>query len=244
MKAFGIVTSLAALAMMGCGGSGSDGPGAGGAAGAGAGGAGGSAGGAGGAAGGASGAAGPSCANIDYAAYAAMPAVSFKNDVMPILAFSCTVSSACHGVSSHKANLNLGYRCTYDKTVKWTCTYPTTPTYIDGSTTDIDTTAPQPYDPAIASMVRTGLLAPATTVNGGTVQRVAPMHPESSFIIEKLTDTQNSKGYTCTNQDPAYAPLDSCGVFMPLNGNKWCESSERPRFDALATWIAQGALDN
>jgi hypothetical protein len=31
---------------------------------------------------------------------------------------------------------------------------------------------------------------------------------------------------------------------MPLRGDVWCEGKPRTRFDALAAWIAQGALDD
>jgi hypothetical protein len=31
---------------------------------------------------------------------------------------------------------------------------------------------------------------------------------------------------------------------MPLNGERFCQGSYRTRFDAIAAWIAQGALDN
>jgi hypothetical protein len=31
---------------------------------------------------------------------------------------------------------------------------------------------------------------------------------------------------------------------MPLGGDLWCQGTARARFDAIAAWIAQGALDN
>ncbi len=180
------------------------------------------------------------CAHIDYASYASAPAVSFRNDVLPIFGLSCTLSD-CHRPTDHRAGLVLGYRCTPDKTAKWSCQFPTTPT------TDGDDTMSQPDDAATIAMVRTSLLSPATTVNGGAVLRVAPMHPESSFIMQKLAGTQNTQGYTCTNQDPSHPATTMvlpCGDSMPLGGGKWCEGTDRVRFDAIAAWIAQGALDD
>jgi hypothetical protein len=59
------------------------------------------------------------------------------------------------------------------------------------------------------------------------------------------------KGYSCTNQDPSHedpAPGSTepppCGVSMPLRGDLWCQGAARKRFDAVAAWVAQGALDN
>lgn len=190
------------------------------------------------------------CAHIDYASYAAAPAVSFRTDVLPIFGFQCTQSS-CHQPGAHKAGLILGYRCDYDKDAKWSCKFPTTPTYIEGSATDIDVTAAQPLDPATVATVRTNLLAPANTVNGGATPRVVPLHPEKSFLVQKLADTESMQGYTCTNQDPSSSPNAPgsnmpapCGTYMPLNGERFCQGSYRTRFDAIAAWIAQGALDN
>lgn len=181
------------------------------------------------------------CDHIDFASYAKAPPVSFRSDVMPIFGFQCTLSS-CHRPADHKAGLVLGYRCAPDMSAKFGCRFPTAPTYIEGSTS-IDATKEQPLDEATVAMVRMSLLSPAETVNGKTVARVAPMHPEASFILQKVAGTQNKQGYTCTNQDPRYSQ-DPCGILMPLGGEPMCQGSYRPRFDALAAWIAQGAPDN
>ena len=196
--------------------------------------------GAGGAAG-AAGAATADCNHIDFPSYATAPPVSFRNDVMPLFGFQCTQSS-CHRPRDHKAGLVLGYRCAPDPEAKWKCRFPTAPTYIAGSTS-IDEMKEQPLDDATLAMVRASLLAPAETVDGKTVARVAPMHPEASFLLQKVAGTQNAQGYECTNQDPRYSQ-DPCGILMPLGGEPMCQGSYRPRFDALATWIAQGAPDN
>ena len=180
------------------------------------------------------------CAHIDYASYASAPMVSFRDDVLPIFGLSCTVSD-CHRPMDHRAGLILGYKCTPDTTAKWQCTFPAAPT------TDGDDTMPQPDDAATIATVRTSLLSAATTVNGGGVPRVSPMHPEASFIMQKLAGTQNAQGYTCTNQDPSHPATNMvlpCGDSMPLDGGQWCEGTSRRRFDAIAAWIAQGALDD
>jgi hypothetical protein len=78
------------------------------------------------------------------------------------------------------------------------------------------------------------------------------MHPETSFLVQKLAGTENAQGYQCTNQDPSHDVLDPktnaaapCGDPMPLiAAARWCEGTSRKRFDAIATWIAQGALDD
>lgn len=183
------------------------------------------------------------CTVIDAAAYASMLPVSFRDDVLPILGFSCTASD-CHRPSDHRAGLILGFRCTPDPSAKWKCRFPAMPT------ADMDDTQPQPDDASLVAMIRASLLAPATTVNGGAVARVLPMHPEKSFLVQKLAGSQNAQGYACTNQDPSHDDVDPatgkaapCGDAMPLRGDAWCQSSSRPRFDAIAAWIAQGAPD-
>jgi len=196
--------------------------------------------GAGGAAGTSNGGTTADCTNIDFASYATAPKVSLRNDVLPIFGLGCTASD-CHRPTDHRAGLVLGYKCAPDATAKWTCTFPTAPT------ADGDDTMPQPDDAATIAAVRTSLFAPATTVDGGMVARVSPMHPEKSFLLQKLANTQNAQGYMCTNQDPSHPATNvvlACGDSMPLRGDLWCEGKARARFDAVATWIAQGALDD
>jgi hypothetical protein len=180
------------------------------------------------------------CAHIDFASYATAPKVSFRDDVLPIFGLSCTLSD-CHRPTDHRAGLNLGYRCAPDPTSKWLCRFPTAPT------TDGDDGMPQPDDAATIAAMRASLFAPANTVNGGAVARVSPMHPEQSFLLQKLAGTQNAQNYMCTNQDPSHSTTSMvlpCGDSMPLGGDLWCEGKPRARFDAIATWIAQGAQDD
>jgi hypothetical protein len=174
------------------------------------------------------------CAHLDYASYKGGDAVSFKDDVLPIVGFACTASS-CHNPDTHKAGLNLGWHCNYKPSVKWTCEFPAVP--------DPDNQTTKPDDAATIAAVYASLTMPATTVNGGTVMRVAPGDPENSFLVVKLANLQNMKGYMCTNQDPA-ASSEPCGTSMPISADPYCQGSTRPRFDALARWIAQGAPNN
>jgi hypothetical protein len=195
---------------------------------------------------GGSGGGGSGCGTIDYASYKTGDVVSFKTDVLPILAFSCTASE-CHNTIDKKSGLNLGHKCNYDaKALPWKCVFPTA--------TDPDPRKAQPEDQATVDAVYASLLAPAKTVNhglvaeggpppAGTVLRVVAGDPQHSFLMEKLSDTQNDQGYQCTNQDLSKSKLP-CGTFMPLTGDPFCQGTSRPKFDAVARWIQQGAKNN
>ena len=88
--------------------------------------------------------------------------------------------------------------------------------------------------------------ASSSTVTDGSVKRVAPNDPGNSFLILKLADQENSKGYTCMNQDPTHEDNPGpCGLSMPQGGaTLYCEGTDRKKFDAIAAWIAQGAQKN
>jgi hypothetical protein len=176
------------------------------------------------------------CMHIDYSAYAAMPAVSFRQDILPIAGFACTLSS-CHSPRNPKAGLNLGNRCAFDTSSKWKCTFPPAPQDPN------DLTKPAPDDESTVAAVYASITAPSTTVNGGAVMRVKPGDPANSFLVLKLADQQNSRGFMCTNQDPA-SGVSPCGTSMPLDQDLFCEGSYRARFDAIAAWVAQGAKNN
>src|SRR5262249_47193110 len=143
--------------------------------------------------------------------------ISFKNDILPIVGFACTASS-CHTPDTHKAGLNLGWHCNYDKAVKWTCTFATVP--------DPMVPTVKPNDAATIADVYASITAAATTVNGGAVKRVVPGDPANSFLMVKLADEQDKKGYMCTNQDPS-ASSGACGVSMPLGADPFCKGSSR-----------------
>jgi hypothetical protein len=177
------------------------------------------------------------CSTIDYASYKTGATVSFKNDIMPIFGSACATSS-CHNVHDHIAGLNLGVRCTPPPKGVTVCTFPDT---VD--TSGNSSNPPAPLTPQIISDAYTSLMQASTTVQAGNVMRVVPGDPEKSFVIQKVTGTQGDQGYTtCKSQDSSHAVTpDPCGDSMPL-GTLLCEGSSRPRFDMLARWIAQGAL--
>lgn len=191
-----------------------------------------------GGAGGASGAA--SCDAIDYASYKTGATPSFRTDIMPIFGLSCTASS-CHNTQIKKAGLDLGVRCKYDLTTL-KCVFPDAVDPMDQSA--------DPYSPLTATVLaatRTSLMAPAKTVTSASIPRVLPGDPEHSFLVQKVTDKQNAEGYTCTNADPSNSTVQpplACGDLMPLGATPLCEGTQRPNFDLIARWIAQGAPDN
>ncbi len=183
---------------------------------------------------------GTTCATTNLAGYTpnAMP-VSFVNDILPMFGLSC-VTSDCHNSADGtnvRAGLQLGHKCGYDATAKWKCTFPTAP--MDPN--DLGG-KPAPDDAAtIAAVYMNLVMAPAKTVNGGTVMRVKPGDPANSFLMQKLADKQNAMGYMCTNQDASHGTGAPCGDSMPLNGDKWCDGTTRLKFDTIGQWIANGA---
>lgn len=177
-----------------------------------------------------------SCDSFDDPAYRNGPPISFRNDLLPLFGLSCVVAD-CHSPQDRRAGLNLGYKCAYDQNAKWKCTFPTVP--------DPDLTRPQPEDEQTVADIYASLLAPALTVSGGLVKRVAPGDPANSFLVLSLADKQNSRGYICTNQDASHeSNPPPCGVSMPQNQDIYCQGSYQPRFDAIVRWIAQGAKNN
>ena len=101
----------------------------------------------------------------------------------------------------------------------------------------------RPDDDATIAAVYASLMAPSTTVNGGTVLRVKPGDPANSFLVVKMADQQGTKGYMCTNQEPNTSS-QPCGTAMPQSGDLYCMGTARKRFDAVARWVAEGAPNN
>jgi hypothetical protein len=191
---------------------------------------------------GAAGAATADCSTVNFASYVPnAAAVSFTTDLLPMFGQACTASD-CHNQHDHNAMLNLGNKCDFDPNAKWKCTFPTM------SSDPSDFTKSAPDDPATAMLIYQDLMKPAVTVTGGTpMARVKPGDPANSFLMLKLADQQNSKMLACTNFDPSHDPEQPplpCGSFMPLTGTKYCQGTTRPRFDAIAQWIANGAPMN
>jgi hypothetical protein len=176
------------------------------------------------------------CTRLSDPLGGAGPAISFRDDILPIFGLSC-VTSDCHDPHDAKAVLNLGYKCLYDAGAKWRCTFPVQ--------SNPDPGMAQPDDEATIADIYASLLAPAATVATPTVYRVKPGDPENSFLVLKLANQQNSRGYTCFNQDPSHeSNPPPCGVSMPQGGDSFCSGTSRARFDAIVAWIAQGAPDN
>jgi hypothetical protein len=182
---------------------------------------------------------GKDCTDINYDAFkTGGDMVSLRTDLLPMFGLSCVVSD-CHSPHDHKAGLNLGNKCAYDANAKWKCTFPAAP---DPSG---DTSKPAPDDEALVQMIYSDLIGTASTVTTGNVKRVVPGDPANSFFLLKLADQQNSKMYTCMNQDPSHeSNPPPCGVSMPQNQDMYCGAANRERFNAFAYWIAQGAKNN
>jgi hypothetical protein len=101
-----------------------------------------------------------------------------------------------------------------------------------------------PTDPTLLKEVRDSLLAPSTTVKSPVVPRVTPFDPTTSFLLDKVTGTQNDRGYSeCRNQDPSRGPADTCGDAMPLGNPDYCSKAPE-KIIAIAQWIRDGALQN
>jgi hypothetical protein len=98
---------------------------------------------------------------------------------------------------------------------------------------------------ALVAQIQQTLTSESETVAG--VKRAAPADPEHSFILDKISDTENDKGFTnCTNKDSTRSNLP-CGTYMPpTSDTALCQQAPdgQKRFDAIATWIIQGAQNN
>jgi hypothetical protein len=134
---------------------------------------------------------------------------------MPIFQGKCAASS-CHNEGHKEAGLSLGPA--------------------SGSPVD-DTVLKDVHD----NLVNT----PAQTVTTGDVMRIVPGDPSKSFLVDKITDTQNDKGFKCTNQNPNYVTVPQpCGDYMPTSGGDHLCPASRAKFDTIINWIAQGAQNN
>jgi hypothetical protein len=156
--------------------------------------------------------------------------VSFKDDIMPILGFSCT-GSECHGesVAKGEAGFYVGPKCDYQADGKWTCAYATPPTADD------------------IAAVYASVTGVATTVTTGDVKRIEPGDPSKSFLLDKTSDTQNDHSYECKVVDSSHSAMPTpCGDYMPQTGDPLCRSGKtgQKRWDAIAQWAKNGAPNN
>jgi hypothetical protein len=173
--------------------------------------------------------------NLNFATLPANAPVSFKDDLMPIFGLHCAGDS-CHTAPVNKGGLNLGPKCDFNETAKWRCVFPTAPNPTSGSA---------PLTQADIDAAYASLMEAAKTVNGGTVKRVNPGSPETSFVIHKASGTQDQKGHACTNQDPM-AGVGPCGNGMPPLGDPLCRTGQTggSKYTAIAQWIKNGAQKN
>jgi len=111
---------------------------------------------------------GPTCAPFDPAKYQASGTPSFRADIQPLLAVSCALSTACHGVDrgagpQHKPFL--------------------------GPKVGVAPDAP------MLSAIRSDLLGPAE--RAPRLARVHPGRPGESFLLHKLEGRQSCPGVEC-----------------------------------------------
>ena len=100
-----------------------------------------------------------------------------------------------------------------------------------------------PIDPTLLMEVRDSLLAPSMTVTAPAVPRVTPGDPTKSFLLDKVTGSQDGRGYTCESQEPSPADSTSCGATMPFGYADYC--AENPhKVGAMAAWIRDRAPQN
>lgn len=174
----------------------------------------------------------PGC--LDISALPSTPAISFRNDLMPIFGLGC-IASSCHDQGAHKANLVLGdpsacgpmgTNC-FDATAKWSYTFKTAPADRE----------------ALATSILANLVNAASATNPALV-RVVPQNPANSFLLDKVTGQQNSKQYpgTCTNLDTTRPGV--CGSDMPQGTPGGLCAEQANRVTAIAQWIQQGAQNN
>jgi hypothetical protein len=203
------------------------------------------------------------CANPDYSDLANTDPVSYQNDVLPIFGLSCALSE-CHNywdasrnattgainpgsAPVFKAGLALSVKCqTAGMGADLSCTFPQNSPDPDPNASNPQVSQPQPLTPAILQDLYGELMAPSTTAPA--VMRVVAGHPESSFLIDKLAGTQNTKNYVCMNQDSSHEPQPAlpCGVGMPQDtaGVAFMCESTPDDFSIIARWVAQGAKAN
>jgi len=169
------------------------------------------------------------CGDLSAVPAPAAP-ISFKNDLMPIFGLSC-IASSCHDKNAAKAGLVLGdlTACTnpmgcFDSSAKWGYTFS------------------GPLDPALLSQVY-GNLYNVASKTAPAVLRVKPGDPQNSFLMDKISNTQDSKGLTCQNTSPTTGG-GPCGTFMPQSaGADLCDDSPAKGI-AIAQWILAGAPNN
>lgn len=158
--------------------------------------------------------------------------VSFRNDVLPVFGLACALGP-CHG-STKEADLYLAPACKFNAaTMKCEFAAPgTTPMAGQDVLTD-----------EIVNAIHANLVdVPSGTL--ASAQRVKAGAPMESFLIQKVTDQQNSLGHVgCVKQFAS--AKGECGDAMPPVGMPLCKQAGGPELvQMIARWIKQGALNN
>lgn len=164
----------------------------------------------------------------DFSRLATTERMSLRDDVMPIFGLQCAMSS-CHGSDTPAAKLYLGPRCVYDENSAHRCTFPDTP---DGA-------GAMPLTADIVDRVYQDLLATSSTV--ANLSRVKPGDPNASFLIDKIGDTHNNRGYDCVSANSV--DFGPCGAAMPFGTPGFCQFDTfgASSFNTIAAWVLQGA---
>jgi hypothetical protein len=111
---------------------------------------------------------GGSCQPFDHASYQASSTPSFRQDIQPVLAISCALSTSCHGIDRGAGPLQrplLGPR------------------------------SGVAVDAAMLNTILEDLLKPAE--RAPALARVQPGRPGDSFLVHKLDGSQGCAGIAC-----------------------------------------------
>jgi hypothetical protein len=177
------------------------------------------------------------------------PMVSFKSDILPMFAFSCGISSSCHGGNPATDIQQRGL-------------------FLGCSAMSIDAGNCQATgDPA--SQVYAGLVGASANkpIETTCMPFVTPSDPTMSYLMHKMDGGECSLGASCCvagNQAVKMAEGTTgvtltgaawCGTFMPYQvallpvgptcgGTTDCTVPTTFARDTVRAWIAQGAMNN
>jgi len=183
---------------------------------------------------------GGGCAQYTDNASLTTPTVSFKNDVFPILQFSCGISTSCHGgdptTDISERGLFLG------------CS----PSEIDsGMCSAMSDEVAQVYGGLVGASAN-------TPIEETCMPFVMAGDPTKSYLMHKMDGDQCiitccKEGNAAVMTAEGMAPW--CGQFMPYQvmvlpagpvcgGSTDCSQPAAYSRDTIRAWIAQGAMNN
>lgn len=175
------------------------------------------------------------CTIPDLSVDAGAP-VSFRTDVMPILAFGCAGGRPCHNAADREADLFLGPKCLFNPETKG-CDFAT-------NAASARPEVQEELTEALANEVHADLVD-VSSATFSPLARVLPGDPAGSFLIEKVTDTHNPAGRTGCEKQTSKSATGPCGDPMPPLGGALCtQPGGGDRVLLIARWIAQGAPNN